>query len=196
MMQHPFLTVIGMLVFLAGASTAMAQPGDRFVSEADRQLNNFNRSVSPQFLIRQGIERQAGARGGMGTAVRAPSSLSSPRRQAASFGAGTVGTAAGPTSKPFAGVTPSPTVSPYMNLFRTDLGGNDDLNYQTLVQPQLRQQDFNRQFSVQEQQLNRRVQALSARNPYAAQGSPNMMPTGHGATHRYYSHFYPQLNRR
>jgi len=83
-----------------------------------------------------------------------------------------------------------------MNLFRTDLDGNDDLNYQTLVQPQLRQMEYNRQFSIQEQQINRRIQALSARNAYSPQGSPNLMPTGHGATHRYYSHFYPQLNRR
>jgi hypothetical protein len=177
---------------------ASAQPRDNFIPEADRQRANFQRSASTEFLVRQGIERQSGVTGGFGTAVRAPSALStSPRqRSAATFGAGTVGSIGGPASKPFANVRHSPTVSPYMNLFRNDLSGADDLNYQTLVQPQLRQQEFNRQFDIQEQQINRRLNALAARNAFSPQGSANMMPTGHAATHRYYSHFFPALQRR
>lgn len=83
-----------------------------------------------------------------------------------------------------------------MNLFRTDLGGNDDLNYQTLVQPQIRQMEFNRRVDIQEQQINRRLQAIAAQNAYGPRGSTRIMPTGHPATHRYYSHYYPGLRRR
>jgi hypothetical protein len=194
MMRQSIAAVLGTLFLVTGASEALAQSGDRFVSEADRQLGSFRRVASSDYLRQQTVGRDTAVGGGLtGTTVRAPVSTTggAPRR-AATHGGGTVGTAMGPTRKPFSGHVPSPTVSPYMNLFRTDLGGNDDLNYQTLVQPQLRQQEFNRQFSIQEQQLNRRIQALSARNPY----SEGIMPTGHGATHRYYSHFYPQLNRR
>ncbi len=43
--------------------------------------------------------------------------------------------------KPFSNYRPAPTVSPYMNLFRGDSG---DFDYQTLVQPMLRQQELNR----------------------------------------------------
>ncbi len=189
-------TTLSAIVLLLWTVPAIAQPRSNFTSEADRQRTSFQRQASADFLIRQGIERQSGVGGSSGSAVRAPSSLTPSPRSAASFGGGTVGSIGGPGSKPFANFSPSPTVSPYMNLFRTDLGGNDDLNFQTLVQPQLRQQEFNRRVGIQEQQMNRRLQAIAAQNSFSPRGSTNIMPTGHGATHRYYSHFFPALQRR
>ena len=47
-------------------------------------------------------------------------------------------------TKPFSGFSQGPTVSPYLNLFRTDANGSvNPLNYNTLVEPQLRQQQLN-----------------------------------------------------
>ena len=116
------------------------------------------------------------------------------RSRAPSLGVG-VGSA---VSKPFSGASTSPTISPYLNLFREDFGGNSDLNYQTLVRPQLQQQQFNQDFQRQQLELNRRIQSLSARQDYNPQGSESQLPTGHQTTFRYHSHFYPTIgqNRR
>lgn len=182
------------LALLLGVVVAAPTLGqDGFVSEADRFRRNFERQGSADFYR----QRDTSVRGGLaGTTVRAPTSSAPsaiPRRQAATFGGGQTA----PASKPFANVSPEPTVSPYLNLFRTDLSGNDDLNYQTLVRPQLQQQAFNRQMSVQTQQMNMRMQAIAAQNPYSSpRGSTQMMPTGHRSTFRNYSHYYPALSRR
>jgi len=102
---------------------------------------------------------------------------------------------AAPTSKPFSGFTPSPTVSPWMNMFREDLSGTGDLNYQTLVRPQLNQERINRQVERQNMELGQRVQAMSARNAYNPEGSQQMYPTGHPTTFMNYGHYYPVSRR-
>lgn len=113
------------------------------------------------------------------------------RRESASFGVG-VG---GPASKPFSGVSSGPTVSPYLNLFRNDFGEASDLNYQTLVRPELQQRAFNQQIDRQTTALNQRLMSISARNPYNARGAENVTPTGHPAAFQYYSRFYPGKQR-
>ncbi len=101
------------------------------------------------------------------------------------------------SSKPFSSVSSSPTVSPYMNLFREDLNGNSDLNYQTLVQPQLKQQQYNQQFQRQNMELSSRVQQISAQSDYKnPAGSETMYPTGHQTAFGAYSHFYPSLGQQ
>jgi hypothetical protein len=94
-------------------------------------------------------------------------------------------------NKPFENYSPAPTVSPYLNLFREDIGGNDDFNYQTLVRPQLEQQRFNDQVQRQAMDINRRLQSLSAQPDFNPQGNSNLMPTGHQTVFLNYSHFYP-----
>jgi hypothetical protein len=100
------------------------------------------------------------------------------------------------TSKPFAGYTPEPTVSPYLNLFREDLEGNSDLNYNTLVRPMLQQQQFNQQVQRQSMELARRLQSLSAQSDFNPEGSKSQYPTGHQTTFMYYGHYYPSANTR
>jgi hypothetical protein len=99
-------------------------------------------------------------------------------------------------SKPFANVSSSPTVSPWMNMFRNDLSGEGDLNYQTLVRPQLDQERFNRQIERQNLQLGQRVEALAAQPAYNPQGSQYMYPTGHPTVFMDYRHFYPVRKRQ
>ena len=113
-------------------------------------------------------------------------------RQSASFGVGN----ADPRSKPFSSVSRAPTVSPYLNLFREDFEGSSDLNYQTLVRPQLQQRAMNQRFRMQQQALNQQVNAMAARNAYNTTGNPEAMPTGHSAVFQYHSRFYPALGRR
>ncbi|HJQ81654.1 MAG TPA: hypothetical protein VJ828_16950 [Lacipirellulaceae bacterium] len=121
--------------------------------------------------------------------VRAPygpgsGAISQPR---IGLGAGT----SSPASKPFSGYTPSPTVSPYLNLFREDLDGTSDFNYQTLVRPMLQQQQINQQVERQAMEMARRMQSMAAQSDFAPQGSTTQFPTGHQSVFMYYGHYYP-----
>ena len=102
----------------------------------------------------------------------------------------------GAAGKPFAGYAPEPTVSPYLNLFREDLDGSSDLNYNTLVRPMLQQQQFNQQLQRQSLELNRRLQAMAAQSDFNPQGSKSQYPTGHQTVFMYYGHYYPSANAR
>ena len=170
------------------------------ISEAERFMSNFRRQASASTVKQDLIRRDTTVATGFGTrSVGTPTysnlnqgSMAPPRRQSASFGVGN----AGEVSKPFASVTARPTISPYLNLFREDFGEAGDLNYQTLVRPQLQQDQFNSQVVRQAQAINQRLSSISARNAYNTRGSENMMPTGHSATFQYYSRFYPQKGQR
>jgi hypothetical protein len=94
-------------------------------------------------------------------------------------------------AKPFSNISQGPAVSPYLNLFRQDISGNNLLNYNTLVEPQLRQQQLNQQQQQQNQQTTRRIQAISAQSDYNVQGSKEEYPTGHQTVFQYNGHYYP-----
>lgn len=102
----------------------------------------------------------------------------------------------GNSRKPYANYSAAPTVSPYLNLFREDLDGQSDFNYQTLVQPQLRQQALNERQQQENFELSRRLQSISAQNDFNPAGSTNQPPTGHQTVFMNYSHYYPQPARR
>jgi hypothetical protein len=103
---------------------------------------------------------------------------------------------AGNQNKPFSNFSPAPTVSPYLNLFRDDsIGGENDLNYQTLVRPQLQQQATNDRLQRENFDLNRRLQSIAAQSDYNPQGSANQPPTGHQTVFMYYGHYYPALQQ-
>jgi hypothetical protein len=99
-------------------------------------------------------------------------------------------------SKPFAGYTPAPTVSPYLNLFREDLDGQSDLNYQTLVRPQLQQQATNERLQREALELNSRLQAISAQADFNPGGSKTQPPTGHQTVFMYFGHYYPGMQQQ
>jgi len=107
-----------------------------------------------------------------------------------------LGLGSGQVSKPFTSYSASPTVSPYLNLFREDLDGDSDLNYQTLVQPMLQQQRFNEQMQRQGIEIAQRLQSIAAQPDYNPQGSQSMYPTGHKTVFNYLGHFYPAPARR
>lgn len=113
----------------------------------------------------------------------------------ASFGVPTGGAG---VQRPFQNATLGPTVSPYLQLFNSDVSSPTSAidNYQTLVRPQLQQQNFNRQLQRQQQQLNARVQQISAQSAFQPQGSEQMMATGHRTLFGYYGRFYPTLGGR
>jgi hypothetical protein len=120
--------------------------------------------------------------------VRSPATVSGGPRIGLGVGAST-------TNKPFNSYSPAPTVSPYLNLFREDLAGNDDLNYNTLVRPMLQQQQFNQQVQRQSLELERRLQSFAAQSDFNPQGSEQQLPTGHQTVFRYYGRYYPAMNR-
>ena len=101
------------------------------------------------------------------------------------------------SAKPFSSVSSSPTVSPYLNLFREDLDGSSDFNYQTLVRPQLQQQQFNQQFQRDNMELNQKVQSISAQSDYKnPAGSETQYPTGHQTVFGYYGRYYPGMTQQ
>jgi hypothetical protein len=132
------------------------------------------------------------------TMVRAPygpgggSISTAPQGPRIGLGAGT----SSPAGKPFSGYTPAPTVSPYLNLFRDDLDGSSDFNYQTLVRPMLQQQQINQQVERQAMEMARRMQSLAAQSDFNPQGSTTQFPTGHQSVFMYYGHYYPTANVR
>jgi hypothetical protein len=101
----------------------------------------------------------------------------------------------GNLNKPFGNYSPAPTVSPYLNLFREDLDGQSDFNYQTLVRPQLRQQELNDRLQRENFEMARRLQAIGAQSDFNPAGSTSQPPTGHQTVFQYYGHYYPGLQQ-
>jgi len=94
-----------------------------------------------------------------------------------------------PLDKPFSNISRRPTVSPYLNLFR-DGQGNAVLNYQTLVRPQLRQIERNRQQSQAIEGLNRQIQQIRSQQAFPVSGSTDIRATGHPTQFQNLSHYY------
>jgi hypothetical protein len=113
-----------------------------------------------------------------------------------SYGPSNLGLSPGPASKPFSTYTPPPTTSPYLNLFREDLEGGSDFNYQTLVRPMLQQQAINEQLQRQTIETARRLQAVAAQADFNPQGSQSQYPTGHKTVFNYYGHYYTMPRQR
>ena len=89
----------------------------------------------------------------------------------------------------------SPTVSPYLNLLRSNFGPLP--NYHSLVRPQLRQQTFNREASREIQYNLRQLNALS-QTPPGQEPTGNIRvrqsqvaPTGLPGQFQYFSHYFP-----
>lgn len=120
----------------------------------------------------------------MMSSLQPPSSMTSAGRIGLGLGESYSG------NKPFTGYSNGPAVSPYLNLFRVDLGGGNN-NYSTLVEPQLRQQQLNQQQQRQNQQTSRRLQAISAQGAFSSQGSREEAPTGHQTVFQYTGNYYP-----
>jgi hypothetical protein len=186
----------GMLVSLSCTHVAQAQAP---IHGDPRPLSNIGGSAGSEL---SSIYRQDVGSGYSGAAinrnylrdssVRAPygpggSISTGPQRPRIGLGVGSPS----PAGKPFSGYTPPPTVSPYLNLFREDLDGSSDFNYQTLVRPLLQQQQINQQVDRQAMEMARRMQSLAAQSDFNPQGSTTQFPTGHQSVFMYYGHYYP-----
>jgi hypothetical protein len=170
---------------LVGSATAQELDSKSY---GTREINRFRNQAVNDYSVDKLVQtdlRNARARGvSVGTG-------SPPSRSYGDLG---IGSFSG--SKPFSNVTATPTVSPYLNLFREDMGGNDDLNYQTLVRPQLEQQRTNALLQRQNQELSRRVQTISAQRDFAPTGAQNQYPTGHPTVFNYHGRYYPAMRHR
>jgi hypothetical protein len=87
-----------------------------------------------------------------------------------------------------------PTVSPYMNLLNNNNG--IATNYQSLVRPQVEQQNFNARSSSAIKGLQRQAASSATRSASTHEGNVKMRGTGHTAGRENYSHYYPQLGRQ
>jgi hypothetical protein len=83
-----------------------------------------------------------------------------------------------------------PTTSPYLNLLRTDSGPLP--NYQSLVRPQLEQQEFNRRASRDIAYNLRQITTLEAAQQAPLRiGEAQVRPTGVFGQFQFYSHYFP-----
>jgi hypothetical protein len=87
-----------------------------------------------------------------------------------------------------------PAVSPYMNLLNNNTGLAT--NYQSLVRPQLEQQNFNARSASAIKGLQRQAYQSKDRSASTTEGNIKMRGTGHVASRENYSHFYPQMGGR
>jgi Ca2+-dependent lipid-binding protein len=105
------------------------------------------------------------------------------------------GSAQGPSSKPFQDVYRRPAVSPYLQLQQQGMNPLQNQNiYQTMVQPQVQQQQQQIEMLNQRRQLGRvqgQVQQMQ-QSSQARQLNETIRPTGHASTYMNYSHYYPQ----
>jgi Ca2+-dependent lipid-binding protein len=100
-----------------------------------------------------------------------------------------------PGSKPFQDTYRRPTVSPYLQLQQQGMNPLQNQNiYQTMVQPQVQQQQQQIEMLQQRRQLGKvqgQVQQIQ-QSSQARQINETIRPTGHASTYMNYSHFYPQ----
>lgn len=105
------------------------------------------------------------------------------------------GQAQGPSAKPFQDIYRRPTVSPYLQLQQQGMNPLQNQNiYQTLVQPQIQQQQQQIEMLAQRRQLGRvqgQVQQIQ-QSSQARQLNETIRPTGHASTYMNYSHYYQQ----
>jgi hypothetical protein len=173
--------LIGALVLCAGASAQLYQ---------SPTISNLNNLYQPQtinsYTKNLATQRLNSAYG----SVRSP--MLNPGMQS-SFSSARIGlgsTTGSRGSKPFSSYSSAPTVSPYLNLFRTDLNTGSNFNYSTLVEPQLQQQQVNQQLQRAAVQQNRKLQSIAAQADFNPEGSKDEYPTGHQTVFNYYGHYY------
>ncbi|MFM7136452.1 MAG: hypothetical protein ACKO1M_05200 [Planctomycetota bacterium] len=110
-------------------------------------------------------------------------------------GLAAAGQAQAPGQKPFQDTYRRPTVSPYLQLQQQGMNPLQNQNiYQTMVQPQLQQQQQQIEMLNQRRQLGKvqgQVQQIQ-QSSQARQINETIRPTGHASTYMNYSHFYPQ----
>ena len=197
------------LSFAQRAAPALDGPGDASINRpvsniggvAGRELSMlYTRSIGRGFtvsgqenLVRQTNRIPINTIGLDRGAVPIQSSFGTGGR-AASFGAGS---GIGRGKKPFASVSSRPTVSPYLSLFADTLSDGVLPNYTTFTRPQLQQQRFNDQVQRQNMEMERRVQAISAKPAFQnPRGSETQAPTGHPAMFSYTGSYYPANMQR
>lgn len=97
-----------------------------------------------------------------------------------------------PRGKPFQAVQADPALSPYLNLYRTNLDPNMMPNYFALVRPQLEQQEMNRKQSAEIRQLQKQLQnspAAAAGTQYSAGSTSGMSASArYMDTGQFYKH--------
>jgi hypothetical protein len=199
MLRRCVLQIYGLAIAMSGASLAFGQYS--FPAINTNPVNPFNQMSG--YAGNQMRDLYSSTLSSNQVALRnAQTLLLNTQNQPAGMStAGRIGlgnTTSYSDAKPFSNYSAGPAVSPYLNLFRVDLSGNNALNYSTLVEPELRQQQLNQQQQRQNMQTTRRLQAIAAQADYNPQGDKNEIPTGHQTVYQYTGHYYavPQRHQR
>ena len=103
--------------------------------------------------------------------------------------------AQGRGERPFESTYRRPTVSPYLQLQQQGMNPLQNQNiYQTMVQPQMEQQQQQIEQLNQRRKMGQMQNQVSQiqRDTSARQIDSSIRPTGHASTYMNYSHYYPQ----
>ncbi len=200
MVRSSVLHVFSLMIVISGAATAFAQYAPYKAASAPTPYTYNPFGYLPGYAGQQLSQQYNNAARGQQMSMNEMAlqnaqaiAYNSQQQTATPPGAGRIGlglTESLSGNKPFSGFSQGPTISPYLNLFRTDLSGNNGLNYSTLVQPQLQQEQVNRQQQREDMQLSRRLQSIAAQPAFNPQGSKEEYPTGHQTVFQYYDHYY------
>ena len=180
------LAVVGMFIVVTRSEGQVPLFEPRAATSQDVVNRDRWQDIPQNTNVRQVVNQDLG-RGLRGTGARFPTVFS----RAGSAPTGTANPGSRTPTKPFTYATQRPTVSPYMNQFRTDLEGGAGPNYQTLVRPQLNQMRINQDTLRRQQQVYRQLQSLQSRSAFPVQGSENLFATGHQTVFMNYLHYYP-----
>ena len=101
--------------------------------------------------------------------------------------------------KPFSSINRGPAVSPYLALSGPRSTATD---YYSIVRPQQKQSQINRQQQIQNTRNEQRLNRLAAEGPFSIRGNANTAPTGHAAVYQVFGSFqnlggyFPAVNAR
>jgi hypothetical protein len=205
MIRSLFIQGCALLIAVSSAALAVGQYNTygQATLPAPVQTNAFNPFVSlPGFagqqlsqLYNQNVSTRTPSLNQLALRNAQAITQNSMQQQTASMGTARIGLGTNTSysgTKPYSNYSTGPSVSPYLNLFRNDLNGQNQFNYSTLVEPQLQQQQMNQQLSRQTSSNERRLQSIAAQSDYNPQGDRNEAPTGHQTVFQYFGHYYQQ----
>ena len=98
-------------------------------------------------------------------------------------------------TKPFSGVQPSPTISPYLGLNTFQTEGTIP-NYYTLVRPMLQQEQINRSQRAQISRMQHQIHSASNYGIAAPNPQGGIPTTGHSTQFQNMGAYYPGAEKR
>lgn len=189
------LSFVFLVLFVGNADAQSSTRGNSgFANTEMNRIRNqsIGRGFTSQDIINQNFRSSRGQpiRTGVG-------SIDNNLRRSSAVGVSPLAGSSAPSSRPFSNISRRPSVSPFLRLFDDDQSFSPNAGadtFQTVIRPAREQRQFNQQMQREAQQINARLQAISAQSAFSRTGNQNFAPTGMApGVYRFYSHYYPGI---